>query len=61
MHKERKIFLLLYVDDCMLFCEDDDELKQCIKDMQDRFQLTEKDVGRDVFNYLGIELTVEGT
>ena len=24
-------------------------------------QLTEQDVGRDVFNYLGIELTVEGT
>ena len=61
MHKEKKILLLLYVDDCLLFCEDDNVLQQCINDMQNQFQLTEQDVGGDVFNYLGIELTIEGT
>ena len=61
MHKEKKILLLLYVDDCMLFCENDTVLQDTIKAMQDKFKLTEQDVGSDVFNYLGIELTVEGT
>ena len=61
MHKEKKIILLLYTDDCLLFCEDDEQLKMMISAMKDKFQLTEQDVGKDVFAYLGIELTFQGT
>ena len=61
MHKEKKILLLLCVDDLLLFCESDKVLQETIKEMSGIFQLTEQDVGDDVFNHLGIELKVEGT
>ena len=55
------ILLLLCVDDCLLFCEDNEELTRTIKAMQEKFALSEQDIGQDVFGYLGIELTMEGT
>ena len=61
MHKNKKIILLLYTDDCLLFCETDKMLQEMIATMQKMFSLTEQDVGKDVFDYLGIELTYKGT
>ena len=61
MHKDKKIILLLYTDDCLLFCETDEMLQEMIATMQKMFSLTEQDVGKDVFDYLGIELTFKGT
>ena len=29
--------------------------------MQEKFALSEQDIGKDVFGHLGIELTMEGT
>ena len=53
--------LLLCVDDCLLFCEDNEELTRTVKTMQEKFALSEQDIGKDVFGHLGIELTMEGT
>ena len=53
--------LLLHTDDCLLFCETDDMLKEMILTMQKMFALTEQDVGKDVFDCLGMELTFKGT
>jgi hypothetical protein len=61
LHKEKKILLLLCVDDCMLFCENDEVLQEIIKKLKEKFALSEQDIGKDVFAYLGIELTMEGT
>jgi hypothetical protein len=61
MHKEKRIILLLYTDDCLLFCETNEMLQEMIATMQKMFSLTEQDVGQDVFDYLGIELTFKGT
>ena len=61
LHKEKKILLLLHVDDCMLFCEDNNVLQETIKKLKEKFALSEQDIGKDVFAHLGIELTMEGT
>ena len=61
LHKEKKIILLPHVDDCLLFCEDNEELTRTIKAMQEKFALSKQDIGKDVFGCLGIELTMEGT
>ena len=58
LHKEKKILLLLCVDDCLLFCEDSDELTRTIKAMQEKFALSEQGIRKDVFGHLGIELTM---
>ena len=42
LHKEKKILLLLCVDDCMLFCEDDNLLQEIIKDLKKKFALSEQ-------------------
>ena len=60
LHKEKKISLLLCIDDCSLFCEDNEELTRTIKAMQEKFALSEQDIGKDVFGYPGIELTMKG-
>ena len=44
-----------------MFCETDEMLQEMIATMQKMFSLTEQDVGKDVFDYLGIELTFKGT
>ena len=44
MHKEKKIILLLYTDDCLLFCETDAMLQEMITTMKRMFSLTEQDV-----------------
>ena len=56
MHKTKKIILLLYVNNCILFCENDKKLTNMIKVIQELFNLTEQDIGIDIFEYLGIEL-----
>ena len=61
MHKEKKILLLLCVNDCMSFCEDSKVLQETIKKLKAKFALSEHDTGKDVFACLGIELTMEGT
>ena len=61
MHKKKKITLLLHADDCLLFCETDEMLKEMIATMQKMFSLTEQDVGKDVFDCLGMELTFKRT
>ena len=37
LHKEKKILPLLCVDDCLLFCEDNEEVTRTIKAMQEKF------------------------
>ena len=54
MHKENKIIVLLYTDDCLLFCATNEQLQATIKTMKAIFSLTEQDVGNDVFNYLSL-------
>ena len=61
MYKKREIILLLYTYDCHLFCETDEMLQEMIATMQKMFSLTEQDVGEDIFDYLGIQLTFKGT
>ena len=61
MHKKKKTVLLLHTDDCLLFCETDEMLKQMIATMQRMFSLTQQDVGQVVFDYWEIELTFKGT
>ena len=61
MHKEKKIILLMYTNDCLLFCETGEMLQEMITTMKRMFSLTEQDVGKDVFDYLGIELTFKDT
>ena len=61
MHKQKKITSLLCTDDCLLFSETDEMIKEMILTMQKMFSLTKQDVGQDVFDCLGIELTFKGT
>ena len=50
MHKDKKIILFLYTDNCLLFCETDEMLQEMIATMQRMFSLTEQDVGKDIFD-----------
>ena len=61
MHKKKKMTPLLHTDDCLLFCETDKMLQDMITTMQKMFSLTEQDVGKDAFDYSGIESTFKGT
>ena len=61
MHKTKKIILLLYINNCLLFCENNKELTDIINKIQGLFNLTEENIGQNVFAYLGIELIFDGT
>ena len=61
MHKQKQTMLPLYTDNCLLFCETDEMLKEMILTMQKMFSLTKQDVGKDVFDCLGVESTFKGT
>ena len=54
-----KIYVLLYVDNCILFCKCDNAFNKIIKTIQELFNLTEQNIGTNMFEYLGIELTFE--
>ena len=60
LHKEKKILLLLYVDDRMLFCENDEVLQEIIKKLKEKFALSEQDIEKDVFPHLMIEFKMKG-
>jgi hypothetical protein len=57
------MMVLVYVDDCILFGKKEQELDSMLTKLKDRFELTVEDVaadeGVDVFNYLGVELTLD--
>ena len=59
MYKTNKIILLLYVNDCILFYENNKEFTKMIKAIQKMFNFIKQDIGTDVFEYLGIELIFE--
>ena len=62
LHKKKRILLLLYVDDVLLFHEKEEVLQEVIADLQKGFSLTEEDTGtEDAFAYLGINLRFNGT
>ena len=46
LHKEKKILLLLCVDDCMLFCENDEVLQEIIKKLKKSLHCQNMTLGR---------------
>ena len=61
MHKTKKIIILLYVNNCILFYENNKEFTKMIKTIQKLFNFTEQNIEIDIFEYLGIELIFEGS
>ena len=61
MYKTKKIILLLYIDNCLFFCENNKKLINIINEIQNLFNLTEQNIDQDIFMYLGIELIFDRT
>ena len=56
IHSERKLMVLVYVDDCLCFGKEDADLDWLVKELSTKHALGEEAMGQDVFAYLGIEL-----
>lgn len=53
--KDKKFYVLLYVDDLILICEDKQEINKLKEALQRKFEM--KDLGGDNLKYLGINIT----
>ncbi|CAH2086634.1 unnamed protein product [Euphydryas editha] len=53
--KDMKFYVLLYVDDLILICEDKQEINKLKEALQRKFEM--KDLGGDNLKYLGINIT----
>lgn len=52
---DKKFYILLYVDDLILLCEDEQEIKIFKEALQEKFDM--KDLGSNNLKYLGINIT----
>ena len=55
--QEEENSLVAYTDNCLLFCESEEELSRMIAALKSKFQLSKQDEGKDIFAHLGIEST----
>lgn len=56
--ENEKFYVLLYVDDLMIICEDRKKMEQLKKSLKNKFQIT--DLGQSNNKYLGINITRKG-
>ena len=54
------IIILTYVDDCLFFGRTKEAIDQVIADIHAKHDLEEQNADRNVFEYLGIEINMEG-
>ena len=59
-HPKRKVILLIYVDDCLIFGPDDKTIDEIISGLKEKHDLDEQEMSRDVYGYLGIEVNLSG-
>ena len=58
--QDQKDYFLLYINNCLLFCESDNKLTKTIKTIQQLFNLTEQNIETNIYKYLEIELIYKG-
>lgn len=58
INQEKNIIIITYVDDCLLFCKDQVSLEKLISEIRKKHPLTDNDIGTNVYDYLGIEVTM---
>ena len=58
LHPTKKIIILVYVDDCLIFGKEMSVLNDIVKTLRSKHPLTDDDIGNDVYDYLGIEVTM---
>ena len=59
LHLKKNIIIITYVDDCLLFCEDPTTLEILITSLKGKHPLTDENIGNDMYDYLGIEITMK--
>ena len=57
INPSKNIIILVYVDDCLLFGKDEQCLNNLIQSFRNKHPLTNEDVGDNVYDYLGIEVS----
>lgn len=57
-HSQKNIIIITYVNNCLLFYKDPSTLEELIESLKQKYPLTDKDIGNDIYGYLGIEVTM---
>ena len=52
------MIFITYVDACFLFCKDQVSLEKLMIELRKKHPLTNDDIGTNVYDYLGIEVTM---
>ena len=47
------------MNDCLLFCKNQDSLNKLVTELHKKHPLTDDDIGTDVYDYLGIKVSMK--